>query len=155
MSVCTTFLIKPDINKWAYLNRTSSNFVPFPPMANTAPPNLHQSAFLVDELAYNAKQFLNTASNIEDYNMRRLFVELTRMPTCQTIRRYTVNELVHHWSSVVPEPGDGTAVFYRVDLGMFLSAIFSMPSHRVSFLIESRRVGMSNFGRPAVRILTS
>ena len=92
-------------------------------MTNITPPNLYQCAFLLDELAYSARELLATASTVDDLNARRIFVELTRMPSPKTIQQYAANELLQHWSSETPDPLiNGSAIsFYRVNPGMCLS----------------------------------
>jgi len=82
-------------------------------MANTTQPNLSQSTSLLDNLAYGAREFLKTAATVEDFNARQLFIELTHMPSPQIMRQYAANELIHHWSSPVPEPGNDTVVFLQ------------------------------------------
>jgi len=91
-------------------------------MAIITPPDLHQCAFLLHDLAYNARKFLDAASSVDDLNARRIFVELTRMPSPRTIRRYAGNELLRRWSSENPDPqiNGGAISFYRVDRGMCL-----------------------------------
>lgn len=59
--------------------------------------------------------FLNSATCMQSFNSRRIFLELISIPSLKTIDRYLANNLVHRW--VLSTTAEGFTNYFRVDVG--------------------------------------